>query len=97
MNPVEPPVTLRNTLWCVLPRNADQGAVAAAVGAATAALTVRVPGLLSVVEPRFDTSEGDQLVLSTVLEAVPDAAEVMTSTAVAVAGRLALTRQVAAS
>lgn len=44
LNPAEPPILMRNTVYCALPAGADRGAVSAAVRAMAAEVAAYVPG-----------------------------------------------------
>ena len=44
LNPAEPPILMRNTVYCALPEGADQGAVEASVAAMAAEVAAYVPG-----------------------------------------------------
>jgi len=44
LNPADPPILMRNTVYCALPADADQAAIAAAIAAMAAEVQAYVPG-----------------------------------------------------
>ena len=54
LNPVEPPMIMRDTVFCSLPPDADTDAVAASVHAMVARVQQYVPGYAMRAEPQFD-------------------------------------------
>ncbi|WP_433038881.1 acetaldehyde dehydrogenase (acetylating) [Actinomycetospora sp. CA-053990] len=54
LNPVEPPMIMRDTVFCSLPADADTDAVAASVHAMVARVQQYVPGYAMRAEPQFD-------------------------------------------
>ena len=54
LNPVEPPMIMRDTVFCSLPPDADIDAVAASVHAMVARVQQYVPGYAMRAEPQFD-------------------------------------------
>ncbi len=58
LNPAEPPVIMRDTVFCAISPDADQGAVRESVYAAVAEVQRYVPGYTLRAEPQFDPPEG---------------------------------------
>ncbi|GAA3158838.1 acetaldehyde dehydrogenase (acetylating) [Planomonospora alba] len=54
LNPAEPPVLMRDTVFCAVPADADRDAIAASIGAAVAEVASYVPGYRLRAEPQFD-------------------------------------------
>jgi acetaldehyde dehydrogenase len=54
LNPAEPPLVMRDTIFCALPPGADVDAVAASVEAMVAEVQTYVPGYRLVAPPQFD-------------------------------------------
>jgi acetaldehyde dehydrogenase len=54
LNPAEPEIMMRNTVFCELPPDADRGAIAASVEQMAARVTEYVPGYRLRTEPVFD-------------------------------------------
>jgi len=54
LNPADPPLLMRNTVFCVIPEDADHDAVAASIGEMVAAVASYVPGYHLATEPVFD-------------------------------------------
>lgn len=54
LNPAEPPLVMRDTIFCALPPGADVDAVAASVEAIVAEVQTYVPGYRLVAPPQFD-------------------------------------------
>ncbi|MDJ1135515.1 acetaldehyde dehydrogenase (acetylating) [Streptomyces iconiensis] len=57
LNPAEPPMLMRDTVYCQLPDDADQGAIAASVAEMAAAVAEYVPGYRLRGEPQFDPAD----------------------------------------
>lgn len=103
LNPAEPPLIMRDTIFCSLPPDVDEEAVAASITAAVAEVQSYVPGYRLLAEPQFDrpavdTAQGRVTVLVEVAGAgdyLPTYAgnlDVMTSAAVRVGEELARNR-----
>jgi acetaldehyde dehydrogenase len=54
LNPVKPPMIMRDTVFCAIPADADTAAVAASVRAMVAEVQSYVPGYTLRAEPQFD-------------------------------------------
>jgi acetaldehyde dehydrogenase len=54
LNPAEPPILMRNTVYCALPEGADPGAITRSVEAMVAEVAAYVPGYRLKREPVFD-------------------------------------------
>ena len=54
LNPAEPPMLMRNTVFCALGPDADEAAVAASIAAMAAEVATYVPGYRLTTEPVFD-------------------------------------------
>jgi acetaldehyde dehydrogenase len=54
LNPVEPPMIMRDTIYCAIPADADADAITAAVHARVAQVQEYVPGYKLRAEPQFD-------------------------------------------
>ena len=54
LNPADPPILMRNTVFCALGADADPAAVAASIEAMVAEVAVYVPGYRLTTEPVFD-------------------------------------------
>ncbi|MGH9034147.1 MAG: acetaldehyde dehydrogenase (acetylating) [Acidimicrobiia bacterium] len=54
LNPADPPILMRNTVYCSLAEDADREAVADSVGAMVARVAAYVPGYRLTTEPVFD-------------------------------------------
>jgi acetaldehyde dehydrogenase len=54
LNPAEPPILMRNTVFCALSPGTDQAAVAASIEAMAAEVATYVPGYRLTTEPVFD-------------------------------------------
>jgi acetaldehyde dehydrogenase len=54
LNPAEPPMVMRDTIFCAIPAQADTAAVAASVTAMVADVASYVPGYRLLNEPQFD-------------------------------------------
>lgn len=55
LNPAEPPLIMRDTIYCSLPPDADHDAVAASIRDMVAEVQTYVPGYRLRTEPQFDT------------------------------------------
>ena len=54
LNPVEPPMIMRDTVFCAIPADADTDAIAAAIHRRVAEVQLYVPGYTLRTEPQFD-------------------------------------------
>jgi acetaldehyde dehydrogenase len=54
LNPVEPPMIMRDTVFCAIPADADTGAIAASIEQRVAEVQRYVPGYALRAEPQFD-------------------------------------------
>jgi len=54
LNPVTPPMIMRDTVFCAIPADADQAAITASVNAMAAEVRQYVPGYTLRAEPQFD-------------------------------------------
>ncbi|QFG20084.1 acetaldehyde dehydrogenase (acetylating) [Actinomadura sp. WMMB 499] len=54
LNPVDPPMIMRDTVFCAIPADADTGAIAASVEKMVASVAEYVPGYTLRAEPQFD-------------------------------------------
>ena len=54
LNPADPPILMRNTVFCALGPDADHAAVTASIGAMVAEVATYVPGYRLTTEPVFD-------------------------------------------
>jgi acetaldehyde dehydrogenase len=54
LNPVEPPMIMRDTVFCAIPAGADQDAIAASIERRVAEVQRYVPGYTLRAEPQFD-------------------------------------------
>jgi acetaldehyde dehydrogenase len=54
LNPVDPPMIMRDTVFCAIPADADTGAIAASVHAMVERVAAYVPGYTLRAEPQFD-------------------------------------------
>jgi acetaldehyde dehydrogenase len=59
LNPVEPPMVMRDTVFCAIPPDADAGAITASVHAMVADVARYVPGYALRADPQFDPPSGD--------------------------------------
>lgn len=103
LNPADPPLIMRDTIFCSLPPDVDEDAVAASITSAVAEVQSYVPGYRLLAEPQFDrpgddTAAGRVTVLIEVAGAgdyLPTYAgnlDIMTSAAVRVGEELARNR-----
>jgi acetaldehyde dehydrogenase len=56
LNPAEPPLIMRDTIFCQIPDDADQDAIATSVGEVVAYVQTYVPGYRLTVEPQFSVT-----------------------------------------
>ncbi|MBE1583537.1 acetaldehyde dehydrogenase (acetylating) [Nonomuraea angiospora] len=54
LNPVTPPMIMRDTVFCAIPADADTAAIGASIAAAAAEVAAYVPGYTLRAEPQFD-------------------------------------------
>ncbi|MFI6742692.1 acetaldehyde dehydrogenase (acetylating) [Nonomuraea sp. NPDC050451] len=54
LNPVKPPMIMRDTVFCAIPEDADTGAVSDSIHATVAEVAAYVPGYTLRAEPQFD-------------------------------------------
>jgi acetaldehyde dehydrogenase len=54
LNPVEPPMVMRDTVFCAIPADADQAAITESVYAMVAAVAEYVPGYTLRADPQYD-------------------------------------------
>ncbi|MEW1842830.1 acetaldehyde dehydrogenase (acetylating) [Nonomuraea angiospora] len=54
LNPVTPPMIMRDTVFCAIPADADTAAIGASIQAAAAEVAAYVPGYTLRAEPQFD-------------------------------------------
>ena len=59
LNPVDPPMIMRDTVFCAIPAEADKGAVTESIMARVAEVQEYVPGYALRAEPQFDDSRAD--------------------------------------
>jgi acetaldehyde dehydrogenase len=57
LNPAEPPLLMRDTIFCAIPADADRDAIAASVVAMVADVAQFVPGYRVVADPQFDDAD----------------------------------------
>jgi len=72
LNPAEPPIMMRNTVYCALPRDSDHDAIAGSIKRMVADVAAYVPGYRLKSEPLFDegppvTRGGEPIARVTVL------------------------------
>ena len=104
LNPADPPLIMRDTVFCAVAADADRNAITASIAATVAQVTAYVPGYRLLAEPQFDDPrpewDGHGRV-SVALEVrgagdyLPEYAgnlDIMTAAAVTVAERLAEAR-----
>jgi acetaldehyde dehydrogenase len=101
LNPAQPPITMRNTVFCAIPQDADREAIAASIVEMADAVRAYVPGYQLLAEPQFDDarSQWHGMARVTALLAVEGAGDflpthagnldIMTAAAAAVGERLA--------
>jgi acetaldehyde dehydrogenase len=54
LNPADPPLIMRDTVFCALAADADRDAITASIAATVARVTAYVPGYRLLAEPQFD-------------------------------------------
>lgn len=54
LNPAEPPLIMRDTIYCTIPADADTDAITASITDVAAAVQAYVPGYRLITEPQFD-------------------------------------------
>jgi acetaldehyde dehydrogenase len=59
LNPVEPPMIMRDTVFCAIPADADRDAIAESVARMVAAVQEYVPGYALRADPQFDEPRDD--------------------------------------
>jgi acetaldehyde dehydrogenase len=59
LNPVEPPMIMRDTVFCAIPADADTAAITASVSRMTTRVAEYVPGYTMRAEPQFDEPRAD--------------------------------------
>jgi acetaldehyde dehydrogenase len=59
LNPVEPPMIMRDTVFCMIPADADHGAIIRSVHEMVAAVQEYVPGYTLRADPQFDDPRPD--------------------------------------
>ena len=59
LNPVEPPMIMRDTVFCAIPADADTSAIAASITRMTEQVAEYVPGYTMRAEPQFDEPRAD--------------------------------------
>jgi acetaldehyde dehydrogenase len=59
LNPVEPPMIMRDTVFCMIPSDADHGAIIRSVHEMVAAVQEYVPGYTLRADPQFDDPRPD--------------------------------------
>jgi acetaldehyde dehydrogenase len=59
LNPAEPPITMRNTVFCAIDPEADRDALTAPIVAMSEQVAAYVPGYRMVAEPQFDDPRPD--------------------------------------
>jgi acetaldehyde dehydrogenase len=98
LNPAEPAILMRNTIFCVVDAKADRSEITGAVTQMVERVQAYVPGYRLVAGPEFDSYEDGLMKVSTFVEVkgagdfLPEYAgnlDIMTAAAVAVAERLA--------
>lgn len=94
LNPADPPMIMRNTVFCSLPEDADRASVAASIRAMLKEVQAYVPGYRMIAEPQF-TEDHIEILLE--IEGAGDFLpryagnlDIITAAAVRVAERLAL-------
>ncbi|WP_421843867.1 acetaldehyde dehydrogenase (acetylating) [Mycobacterium sp.] len=71
LNPADPPMIMRDTIFCAVPEDADRDAIAASIHAVVAEVQEYVPGYRLLNEPQFDEpslNSGGQAVVTTFVE-----------------------------
>lgn len=59
LNPAEPPLIMRDTIFCSIPVDADQAKIDESIRAVAAEVATYVPGYRLVADPQFDVPFGD--------------------------------------
>jgi acetaldehyde dehydrogenase len=59
LNPMEPPMIMRDTVFCAIPEDADRETIVTSVEAMVSRVTEYVPGYRLVAEPQFDDPRPD--------------------------------------
>jgi acetaldehyde dehydrogenase len=92
LNPANPPILMRNTVYCAIPEDADETAIATSVRAMAAAVAAYVPGYRLRGEPVFDGGRVSVFVevegAGDYLPAYAGNLDIMTAAATAVGERL---------
>ncbi|MFI5042733.1 MAG: acetaldehyde dehydrogenase (acetylating), partial [Acidimicrobiales bacterium] len=60
LNPAEPPLIMRDTIFCALPDDADRGKIETSIDEIVAAVQAYVPGYRLRQRPQFDDARGNQ-------------------------------------
>ncbi|CAN5380772.1 acetaldehyde dehydrogenase (acetylating) [soil metagenome] len=71
LNPADPPMIMRDTIFCAIPEDADRDAIAASIAEVVAEVQTYVPGYRLLNEPQFDdpsVNSGGQAVVTTFVE-----------------------------
>jgi acetaldehyde dehydrogenase len=71
LNPAEPPMIMRDTIFCAIPGDADRDAIARSIHDVVAEVQTYVPGYRLLNEPQFDEpsmNSGGQAVVTTFIE-----------------------------
>lgn len=59
LNPADPPLLMRDTIYCSIPLDADTAAIEASIRSVAADVATYVPGYRLVADPQFDVPFGD--------------------------------------
>ncbi|KAA8969476.1 acetaldehyde dehydrogenase (acetylating) [Mycobacterium sp.] len=71
LNPADPPMIMRDTIFCAIPEDADRDAIAQSIHAMVAEVATYVPGYRLLNEPQFDDpslNSGGQALVTTFVE-----------------------------
>jgi acetaldehyde dehydrogenase len=71
LNPADPPMIMRDTIFCAIPEDADRDAIAASIREVVAEVQTYVPGYRLLNDPQFDDpsiNSGGQAVVTTFVE-----------------------------
>ncbi len=71
MNPADPPMIMRDTIFCAIPEDADHDAIAKSIHDVVAEVQTYVPGYRLLNEPQFDepsVHSGGQALVTTFVE-----------------------------
>jgi acetaldehyde dehydrogenase len=71
LNPADPPMIMRDTIFCAIPEDADQDAIAKSIKDVVAEVQTYVPGYRLLNDPQFDppsVNSGGQAVVTTFVE-----------------------------